>query len=131
METGSEPETWPQKSNYRSSREGVGPAPRHSFIQHKALPDMQSQAHIHTCDLRKTSDEQKTEMDKNRRSWVKVKTEKKHEVGVFVNWGHLIQNIPMLYSPTCFQSYILFWSKTVPLTAWPETKAVTPGLRSV
>lgn len=40
METGSEPETRPQKSNYRSSREGVGPAPRHSFKKHKALPDM-------------------------------------------------------------------------------------------
>lgn len=30
METGSEPETRPQKSNYRSSREGVGPASRHT-----------------------------------------------------------------------------------------------------
>lgn len=43
MEMGSEPETRPQKSNYRRSREGVGPACRHSFKQHKALPDMYSQ----------------------------------------------------------------------------------------
>lgn len=47
METGSEPETRPQKSNYRSSREGVAPAPRHSLEQHKALPDIYSQAHTH------------------------------------------------------------------------------------
>lgn len=51
METGSEPETRPQKSNYRSSREGVGPAPRHSFKQHKALPDSVLSTHTHkyTC----------------------------------------------------------------------------------
>lgn len=48
METGSEPETRPQKSNYRSSREGVGPAPGHSFTQHKALPDWHSHKHTHT-----------------------------------------------------------------------------------
>lgn len=50
METGSEPETRPQKSNYRRSREGVGPARRHSFKQHKALPDMYSQGFtsVHT-----------------------------------------------------------------------------------
>ncbi len=48
METGSEPETRPLKSNYRSSREGVGPAPRHSFTEHKALPDMYSHTHTHT-----------------------------------------------------------------------------------
>lgn len=44
MKTGSEPEPEPQKSNYRSSREGVGPAPRRSFKRHKALPDMHSPA---------------------------------------------------------------------------------------
>lgn len=50
METGSEPETRPQKSNYRRSREGVGPARRHSFKRHKALPDMYSQGFtsVHT-----------------------------------------------------------------------------------
>lgn len=72
METGSEPETRPQKSNYRSSREGVGPAPRHSFTQHKALPDMHSQTHTQACtnththlnQTTKTSIEHKTEMDK-------------------------------------------------------------------
>lgn len=40
MEAGSEPETRPQKSNYRSSREGVGSAPRRSFKWHKVVPDM-------------------------------------------------------------------------------------------
>lgn len=45
METGSEPETRSQKSNYRSSREGVDPASRHSFQQHKALIDLKSPAH--------------------------------------------------------------------------------------
>ncbi len=63
METGSEPETRPQKSNYRSSREGAGPAPGHIFTQHKALPDMQSQAHTQALIQQKTCDEQRTEMD--------------------------------------------------------------------
>lgn len=72
METGSEPETRPQKSNYRSSREGVGPAPRHSFTQYKALPDM----HTHTH-LRKTSDEQKTDMDKKGDIRLKSKQERR------------------------------------------------------
>lgn len=47
MATGSEPESGPQKSNYRSSREGVGLVPGHGFKQHKALPDMYSQANTH------------------------------------------------------------------------------------
>lgn len=47
MEAGSEPETRPQKSNYRSSREGVGSAPRRSFKWHEVVPDMFSRAHIH------------------------------------------------------------------------------------
>lgn len=54
MEAGSEPETRPQKSNYRSSREGVGSAPRRSFKWHKVVPDMFSQAHIHNREQKKT-----------------------------------------------------------------------------
>lgn len=73
-ETGSEPETRPQKSNYRSSREGVGPAPRHRFKQHKALPDMYSQARTHAW-------EQKLLMSKRRRWVEKEKTMSDNQTG--------------------------------------------------
>lgn len=46
METGSEPETRPQKSNYRSSREGVGPAPRR-IVSNSTKP-CQTYTHKHT-----------------------------------------------------------------------------------
>lgn len=53
--------------------------------------------------------------------------------GVFLNWGHLnlLSKASPCYTPPRVCTVILFWLKPVPVTAWPETKAKNPGLRSV